>query len=986
MGLSLGQQGRAGTLDCPKCRTANPSSSRFCGACASPLVPADPSTSRPTPDPTQRPTPGPLSSPSDSPSLTTTIDPLARGLLVGTVVAGKYRILGEIGRGGMGIVYEADDLKLRRAVALKFLPLELTDDPAARERFVHEAQAASVLDNPHICTIHEIGEGERGQMFIAMALCNGESLRSKIKRGPLGPAEALSYAAQVADGLAAAHAGGIIHRDVKPANILVTKDGTARVADFGLAKISGEARLTQAGRAVGTVAYMSPEQLRGEDVDVRTDVWSLGVVLYEMLTGALPFHGTNEHSLAYAIVNSETKPLDALPPGTPAGCTEILEKALAKDPDARYASAAEMAEAIAAVRESAGYSGRLRTASGSREGTRTGEGRRLPNATRRLAIVRFTIPVLAVAAVLAAAFALGLPRKVAVLLGFSQPSPVRRITVFTPTVIGDRPQDRVLAAGLAEYLRVRLDEIACRSRSWVTPGENLDTYEVREASDALRVLGSNIVLSGTFKRVADNLSLTFDVIDPASYRRVASVAKTDHIANIATWQVDLVLEAAAALGLPVASSVSASSSAPSDKARLDSAGTTVPVAFEAYLRGIGHMTVVYSAPGPGSPAYADSLSLAITAFEDAVRFDPSFAAAGIELADALRRMSPAAAPVVPAGPATSATPATVEPPPVERAEAVISAILRSNDRLAPAHLVRGAVLRVLGRNDEAAGEFERAAALDPLDYDARIRLGQLYEDTNQPAKAEAAYRSALRVRPGYWAGSSHLGIFYLYQGAYDKARGEFEAAARACSGNINVLNYLGAVEFKLGAFERAMAAFERSNAVRRNPDACGNLAVIYYYNGRYADSANMSEAALGFGESEFANVIWGNLGDAYRFTPANEAKAAEAYAKAITLTEQALAVDPGDPRLRGSLAVYLAKTGQAARAKDEIEGVLRDRPDDNSIALKAVIVYELNGDRPRALEAVREYVRLNGPMDEIVRDPFLAGLRQDPGYGDITRK
>ncbi|MGZ5498828.1 MAG: serine/threonine-protein kinase, partial [Candidatus Aminicenantales bacterium] len=215
------------------------------------------------------------------------------------MVAGKYRLLGEIGRGGMGIVYEADDLKLRRTVALKFLPAELTDEAEARERFVHEAQAASVLDNPHICTIHEIGEGEDGRMFIAMALCNGESLRAKIKRGPLAPVEALSIAAQVADGLAAAHASGIIHRDIKPANVLLTKDGTARIADFGLAKITGEARLTRAGRAVGTVAYMSPEQLRGEDVDVRTDVWSLGVVLYEMLTGALPFHGTNEQSLAY---------------------------------------------------------------------------------------------------------------------------------------------------------------------------------------------------------------------------------------------------------------------------------------------------------------------------------------------------------------------------------------------------------------------------------------------------------------------------------------------------------------------------------------------------------------------------------------------------------------------------------------------------------------------------------------------------------------
>jgi serine/threonine-protein kinase len=864
----------------------------------------------------------------------------------------------------MGIVYEADDIKLRRSVALKFLPAELTDDDEARERFVHEAQAASVLDNPHICTIHEIGEAEDRRMFIAMALCSGESLRAKIKRGPLSPAEALFLAAQVADGLAAAHASGIIHRDVKPANILVTKEGTARIADFGLAKITGEARLTRAGRAVGTVAYMSPEQLRGEDVDSRSDVWSLGVVLYEMLTGALPFHGTTEHSLAYSIVNSEPKPLAALPPGTPSGCTRILEKALAKDPDARYSSAVEMAEAIADVRESAGYSGHLGTAS------------RLHRllTPHRPALVRFGLPVLALAAVLSAAFALGVPRRLAVLLGLSHPFVGRHITIFTPTVIGDSPQDRVLAAGLAEFLRLRVDEIARRSRSWVTPGEHLAGYEVREASDALRVLGSNVVLSGTFKRVADNLSLTLDVIDPANYRRVSSLPKTDHIANIATWQVDLIFESAAALGLagaPPASASATSSSAP-EKARLTSTGTTVPGAFESYIRGLGYMTAVYSAPGPASPAYTDSLSSAIAAFEEAVRLDPSYASAGIELADAYRRG---------AGPLAS-----TDQSPAQRAEDVIGAVLKSNDDLAPAHLVYGGILRTLGRNDEAGRELERAVALDPLDYDARIKLGQLYEDTNQPAKAEAAYRDAIGVRPGYWAGTSYLGIFYLYQGAYDKARDQFEAAARACPGNIDALNYLGAVEFKLGAFDRALAAYERSNAVKRNAYACSNLAVVYYYSGRYADSVNMSESALGFGPSGFSNLMWGNLADAYRFMPGNEAKAAEGYQKAIELTEQTLAVDPSDSRSRASLAVFLAKTGEPARAQAEVEKTLRDKPDDSSIVLHAVVVYEVSGARQKALEAVREYVRLKGSMDEIVRDPFLAALRQDPGFADITAK
>ncbi|MGB8957493.1 MAG: protein kinase, partial [Candidatus Aminicenantales bacterium] len=904
--------------------------------------------------------------PSDSPSLTTTIDPLARGLLAGTVIAGKYRLLGEIGRGGMGIVYEADDLKLRRSVALKFLPTELTGDAEARERFVHEAQAASVLDNPHICTIHEIGESEDRRMFIAMALCSGESLRAKIKRGPLDPAEALSIASQVADGLAAAHASGIIHRDIKPANILVTKEGTARIADFGLAKVTGEARLTRAGHAVGTVAYMSPEQLRGEDVDARTDVWSLGVVLYEMLTGELPFHGTTEHALAYAIVNSEPRPLALLPPGTPAGCTAVLEKALAKDRAARFTSAVEMADALAAFRKSAGYSGPLRTAaSGGRPAS-------LPR-PRRPALVRFGLPILAVAAVLSASLVLRVPRRLALLLGLAQPAGARHITVFTPNVIGDSPEDRVLADGLAEYLRLRLDEIARHSRSWVTPGEHLDTYEVREASDAFRVLGSNVVLSGTFKRAGDNLSLTLDVIDPANYRRLSSLSKTDHIANIATWQADLVLETASALGLPLVPASpdsSASSASGRASALFSAAGTTVPGAFEAYLRGLGHITSPPVFAGPSSPQYADTLSSAIAAFEEAVRLDPSFAAASIELADAYRLK----------------TPSEKDRAPALHADALIRSLLNSNDGLARAHLVRGSILRRLGRNDEAGAEFKRASALDPLFYDALIKLAIFYEDTNEPAKAEAAYRAALRARPGYWAGTTYLGIFFLYQGAFDKARDELESVSRACPGNFVVLNDLGAAYFKLGEYDRSIAVFERSNSIKRNPDACANLATLYYYSGRYADSVSMNEAALGFGRSDFDYVIWGNIGDGYRFTPGNEAKGAEAYRKAIELTEQVLAVDPNDSRARGNMAATLAKAGQVERARKELESVLRAKPGDTSILLRAVFVYELIGARAQALEAVREYVRLGGPTEEIVRDPLLAALRQDPGFADIIRK
>jgi tetratricopeptide (TPR) repeat protein len=892
-------------VDCPKCRSANPEPSRFCGSCAAPLL-AEP--------------------PSPAPSaLTKTVEPSLRGLAVGTIVAGKYRIAGEIGRGGMGVVYEAEDLKLRRTVALKFLPLELTYDAESRERFVHEAQAASILDNPHICMIYEIGESGSGQMFIAMALCRGESLRAKVKRGPLAPAEALTLAAQVADGLAAAHENGIVHRDIKPGNILVSKDGTARVADFGLAKIAGEARLTRPGTSVGTVAYMSPEQIRGEDVDARTDVWSLGVVLYEMLTGSLPFHGDNEHSYAYAIVHSDPRPLGKLARGAPEGCVRIIKKAMAKNPSDRFASAKEFSEALASVTAGTGFRPRAHSP-----------------------LTKIALSVVLAAAAVSVILALGVPGKMAHLLGWGGRPDARRITIFAPSVLGGSEADRVLAGGLAEYLRRNLDAIARRSRSWVSPAEHLETYDVRDAADAQRILGSNIVVSGTLKHVGDNLAMTLDVIDPAGYRRLASLPKSDSLANIATWQEDLVLEAAAAVGL---------APAPGDKAALISGGTTVPGAFESYIRGLGLLA--------GSVTI-ENAEAAIAAFEKSAERDPSFAAAGIGLAEALwRKYSLGKNQALAA-----------------KAESQIRAVLKTNDRLAYGHGVLGGIVRGLGRMDEAAGEFERALDLDPFFYDAGIKLGIVYEDTGRPAKAEAAYLSAQKIRPDYWAAANYLGYFYFFRGSYDKARVQYEMVTKLCPGNLNGLNGLGGAYFKLGEYALAEAAFERSNANKRNADACSNLAVLYYFRGRYADAVTMNEAAIGFGVG--VNYLhWGNLADAYHFTPGNAAKAAEAYRKAIELAEEELAAAPEDSHLRSSLAVFLAKSGYAARARTEIAEALRLTPGDSSVVLKSVGVFELSGARPQAIEALHNYVKLKGTMDEISKDPFLAGLRKDRGYAEV---
>ena len=258
-----------------------------------------------------------------------------------------YRIVGKLGEGGMGVVYKAEDTKLERTVALKFLPAEVTRDPDAKERFLREARAASALDHPNICTVHEFDEVE-GHVFIAMAFVDGQSLRDRIKSGSLQLDDVLDIGIQTATGLCEAHEKGIVHRDIKPANIMVSSGGQVKILDFGLATSPIYAQLTKAGTTLGTVSYMSPEQARGEPVDHRADVWALGVTLYEMIAGRLPFPGDRDQTVIHAIIHEEPKPLDD---DVDPGLARIVARALSKEPSGRYPDARELLDDLTKLRD-----------------------------------------------------------------------------------------------------------------------------------------------------------------------------------------------------------------------------------------------------------------------------------------------------------------------------------------------------------------------------------------------------------------------------------------------------------------------------------------------------------------------------------------------------------------------------------------------------------------------------------------------------------
>ena len=315
-------------MECPKCHSENNDTSRFCSSCAAPLA-----EDARLPD-----------------SLTKTLATPLPVISKDKLIAGKYRIIEEVGHGGMGIVYKAEDLKLKRSVALKFLPPHLMDSPELKERFLIEAQAAAALSHPNICVIHEVGESSE-HPYMAMEYVEGETLRDKIHKGPLKSEEALAIVVQVASGLAEAHRKGIIHRDIKSANIMVTNKGQAKVMDFGLAKLRGGSSLTKSQTTLGTVAYMSPEQARGDSLDQRTDIWSLGVVLYELLAGKLPFRGDHDQTVIYSILQKEPESLTKLRPGLAPELDHVVLQALTKKAVDRYRTMEELREDLAAIAE-----------------------------------------------------------------------------------------------------------------------------------------------------------------------------------------------------------------------------------------------------------------------------------------------------------------------------------------------------------------------------------------------------------------------------------------------------------------------------------------------------------------------------------------------------------------------------------------------------------------------------------------------------------
>ncbi|MCK9995136.1 MAG: serine/threonine protein kinase, partial [Candidatus Krumholzibacteria bacterium] len=519
-----------------------------------------------------------------------------------------YKIIECLGGGAMGKVYKAEDTLLHRPVALKFLPADLTGDEEASSRFMREARATSSLDHPNICTIHEIAQAEDGSWFIAMAWYDGQTLKKILKDGPLPPERALRLARQAALGLSQAHEYDVVHRDIKPDNIIISDRDDLTILDFGLARLLGKARLTRTGTVMGTAAYMSPEQARGEDVGTSSDIWSLGVVLYEMLSGRVPFEGESDVAMIYSVLNTDPPPLPAPVSRDSEICVGIIHNSLARDPKDRYPSARAMADDIELA------VGGSRTAFDSKPSRSSVFAPTDRSPWRRLLPVVFILALLA---------ALAIPQSRDFLRSVSPFSSAERpvgVAVIPFTLAGDQDDAEAFGRGLSYMINDRLAGLEQYSdRFWVVTADEIKKREVEDETRARAYLGVQQVISGSGTLSGNTITLNMTVYDTRNHSRITHEFR-DFDANLKIWQSDLLSWLTGIIDPELEVIPKFFSGVHS---------TNIPSSFLAYQYGLGHL--VSADLGPDD----DYAAAALPYLERAVDRDSSFSCAWTQLGRAV---------------------------------------------------------------------------------------------------------------------------------------------------------------------------------------------------------------------------------------------------------------------------------------------------------------------------------------------------------------
>ena len=841
---------------------------------------------------------------------------------------GSYEILDAIGAGGMGEVYRALDTRLRREVAIKVLPEAFAEDADRLSRFEREARLLAALNHPAIATIHGM-ERDGGRTFLVMELVDGDDLGARLGAGPLPLPEALRIARQIAEGLEAAHARGVIHCDLKPANVALTRDGRVKLLDFGLARAFAPERaasplshsptitadLAPMGNIFGTVSYMSPEQARGREIDKRTDIWAFGCVLFEMLSGRKAFTGESVPDTLAAIFEAEPD-WGALPERVPGRVLELLRRCIQKDPSRRLRDAGDARIEL--------------------DDSLSGDTRVLPETSRMRSGRRRRVLLAAGVVVVAAA-------AVAILLRERAPAATatRSLAVLPFRNLTGDASGELMGAGLAETVSVRLANVP--GLYVVTPRAAMEASD--GGSDFARVarrLGATTLLAGTLQRENERFRITYRILDAAGRQIAANAVDGSELF---------------ALQDRVADGVARDLRLPAGERR-----TPVPTGLdttseqERYLQALGllqrydrrdgveravEILKTLAAENPQSALVQAALGRASLAMFDFTK-DRGWADRAVRATDAARALDPA---------------------------------------LPEVEVIRGETLIATGRPAEALEAFRRAAAARPSDVEALLGMGRASELAGDHAAAETQFRRAIALQPSF-AVFNQLGALYADRGRWSDAAAMFRRAVQLAPDSYRAYSNLGGVSVLACDFTSAVAAFREALRLHPNdPVAASNLGMTQLWMGQTGEAVGVLEQAVKNGPKDWQ--IRANYADALTANGETE-KARDSYEQSIALCREAIALNPTDAVAHSSLGTSLARTKRQSEAAREIQAALALDDREPNVLWDAAVVSMLSGQTKEALSWLRRAADAGYCRDIIARQPEFAAVRDSPDFRTIV--
>lgn len=853
-------------------------------------------------------------------------------------VLGHYRVLDQIGAGGMGIVYRAHDLQLDRNVALKFLPPGTLKDVSARSRFRKEALALARLNHPNVAIVYEFATQE-GVDFLVTEYIPGLPLDTKLSAGPLSQPEALDLGLQLAQGLEAAHEQGIVHRDLKPGNLRITPKGQLKILDFGLAKLSEKATaagltetLTREQSFSGTLPYMSPEQVRGQAVDGRSDIWSAGAVLYEMLTGQRPFPEKHPPQLVDDILHQPVRAPSSLNAQITPAMESIILKALDKDPELRYQSARELRVDLSRL---------LPSATGSSSG---------------MVLAPRPVPARQMKHVIAAIVGVAVLVVVGRLLWLRSSAPPglhrpRILAVLPFRALSGDDATSALGTGMTETLTARLAQASDRNSLQLVSTGEVEAQGIKSAEQARKEFGADLVLQGSLQQAGSQLRINCSLVDAITHRQLGARSITAPVGDIFELEDRVVNEALTILSGEMALT---------QHTNLQTRPDTKPEAYQHYLRGLGYLQE-YHKP--------ENIQGAIGEFDFALKIDLNYARAYAGMGEAywlgFRE--------------SNNTNDWIG----KAAENCRKALALTPD-IAEGHSCLGNVFNSQGKYRDAVDEFKKAVALDRSGDEPLRGVADAYEKLGDIASAESAYQQAIALRPQYWGGYNALGAFYFRQSRYPDAvrtvRRVIELAPENFQGYFN----LGGVLLAQGQYSEAIAVLQRSIQIRPTLEAYSNLGGAYFALRKFADAAQMYQQGLSLDDRD--SVIWGNLGDALYWTPGRRADAGSAYRNAISRATAKLQVNPRDGNLLALRATYHAMVGDRPVASSDLQRALELAPADADVRFRAALVHNHFGELEETLSALEKAVAAGYPPSAIRDTPDFDALRDNPRIQAMLKK